>query len=158
MLTCLFKLQFQMNFKKMAQINIGYTAGIETHLCSPQWLPKCNEMDKVLVVSNHAKTSLVNTVAQATNQQTGEVVSYKIETPVDVVWENTERHEPEEIEGLSLKHDFNFLAVSQISLERILETWLSGLSKSLSIKKSVLLSRQTLLVIPLWIGNTYRSE
>ena len=102
-------------FQKMAPINIGYTAGIETHKCSPQWLPKCNEMDKVLVVSNHAKTSLVDTVAQATNQQTGEKVPYKINTPVDVVWENTERHEPEEIKGLELKHDFNFLAVSQIS-------------------------------------------
>jgi glycosyltransferase involved in cell wall biosynthesis len=102
-------------FQKMAPINIGYTAGIETHKCSPQWLPKCNDMDKVLVVSNHAKTSLVDTVAQATNQQTGETFPYKINVPVDVVWENTERHEPEEIKGLELKHNFNFLAVSQIS-------------------------------------------
>jgi glycosyltransferase involved in cell wall biosynthesis len=102
-------------FQKIAPINIGYTAGIETHKCSPQWLPKCNEMDKVLVVSNHAKTSLVDTVAEAINQQTGEKVPYKINVPVDVVWENTERHEPEEIKGLELKHDFNFLAVSQIS-------------------------------------------
>jgi glycosyltransferase involved in cell wall biosynthesis len=102
-------------FQKMAPINIGYTAGIETHKCSPQWLPKCNEMDKVLVVSNHAKTSLVDTVAQAQNKQTGEVFPYKIETPVEVVWENTPRHEPEEIKELNLKHDFNFLAVSQIS-------------------------------------------
>jgi len=102
-------------FEKIAPINIGYTAGIETHKCSPKWLPKCNDMDKVLVVSNHAQTSLVNTVAQATNNQTGEVFPYKIETPVEVVWENTERHEPEEIESLNLKHDFNFLAISQIS-------------------------------------------
>ena len=102
-------------FQKIAPINIGYTAGIETHKCSPQWLPKCNDMDKVLVVSNHARTSLVDTVAQATNNQTGETFPYKIETPVEVVWENTERHEPEEIQGLELKHDFNFLAVSQIS-------------------------------------------
>ena len=102
-------------FQKIAPINIGYTAGIETHKCSPQWLPKCNDMDKVLVVSNHAKTSLINTVAQATNQQTGETFPYKIETPVEVVWENTPRHEPEQIQGLELKHDFNFLAVSQIS-------------------------------------------
>ena len=99
----------------MAPINIGYTAGIETHKCSPQWLPKCNEMDKVLVVSNHAKTSLINTVAQAQNKQTGETFPYKIETPVEVVWENTPRYEPEEIPNLELKHDFNFLAVSQIS-------------------------------------------
>ena len=102
-------------FQKIAPINIGYTAGIETHKCSPQWLPKCNDMDKVLVVSNHAKTSLVDTVAQATNNQTGETFPYKIETPVEVVWENTPRHEPEEIKELQLKHDFNFLAVSQIS-------------------------------------------
>ena len=102
-------------FQKIAPINIGYTAGIETHKCSPQWLPKCNDMDKVLVVSNHAKTSLVDTVAQATNNQTGEVFPYKIETPVEVVWENTPRAEPEPIEQMELKHDFNFLAVSQIS-------------------------------------------
>ena len=102
-------------FQKIAPINIGYTAGIETHKCSPQWLPKCNDMDKVLVVSNHAKTSLVDTVAQATNNQTGETFPYKIETPVEVVWENTPRAEPEEVKELQLKHDFNFLAVSQIS-------------------------------------------
>ena len=105
-------------FQKLAPINIGYTAGIETNRCSPQWLQKCNEMDKVLVVSNHAKTSLVDTVAQAINRQTGEKIAYRIETPVDVVWENTERHEPEEIKGLKLKHDFNFLAVSQISARK----------------------------------------
>ena len=72
-------------------------------------------MDKVLVVSNHSKTSLIDTIVQATNQQTGETFPYKIETPVEVVWENTPRHEPEEIKELNLKHDFNFLAVSQIS-------------------------------------------
>jgi glycosyltransferase involved in cell wall biosynthesis len=105
-------------FQKIAPINIGYTAGIETHKCSPQWLPKCNDMDKVLVVSNHGRTSLVDTVAQATNQQTGETFPYKIETPVEVVWENTPRHEPEEIQGLELKHNFNFLAVSQISTRK----------------------------------------
>ena len=102
-------------FEKIAPVNIAYTAGIETHRCSPQWLPKCNDMDKVLVVSNHAKTSLVDTVAQATNQQTGEVFPYKCETPVEVVWENTPRQEPEPIANLKLKHDFNFLAVSQVS-------------------------------------------
>jgi glycosyltransferase involved in cell wall biosynthesis len=66
-------------------------------------------------VSNHAKTSLVNTVAQATNNQTGEVFPYKINVPVNVVWENTPSHNPETIKELKLTHDFNFLAVSQIS-------------------------------------------
>ena len=102
-------------FQKIAPINIGYTAGIETTQCSPQWLPKCNEMDKVLVVSNHAKHSIVNTIAQATNEQTGETFPYKCETPVEVVWENTPRHKPKKINQINLKHNFNFLAVSQIS-------------------------------------------
>ena len=102
-------------FQKIANVNIGYTAGIETDKCSHQWLQKCNEMDKVLVVSNHAKSSLINTVATAKNTQTGETTPYKIVTPVEVVWENTPRHEPEAIDQLNLKHDFNFLAVSQIS-------------------------------------------
>lgn len=102
-------------FQKIAPINFAFTAGIETNKCSPQWLPKCNDMDKVLVVSNHAKTSLVDTIVEATNTRTGETFPYKIEVPVEVVWENTPRHEPEEIKELELKNDFNFLAVSQIS-------------------------------------------
>jgi len=108
-------------FEKIAAVNIAYTAGIETNKCSPQWLPKCNDMDKVLVVSNHAKTSIVDTVAQATNNQTGEVFPYKCETPVEVVWENTPRHEPEPIKEFKPRHDFNFLAVSQISARKNFE-------------------------------------
>ena len=101
-------------FEKLCSVNIGYTAGIETNKCSPQWLPKCNEMDKVLVVSNHAKISLVDTVAQAKNQQTGQVIPYKCETPVSVVWENTVREEPEIIPNFKLEYDKNFLMVSQL--------------------------------------------
>jgi len=102
-------------FQKIAPINIGYTAGIETNKCAVQWLPKCNDMDKVLVVSNHSKNSMVNVVTQATNRQTGETFPYKIDKPVSVVWENTTRAEPRPIEKINLKHDFNFLLVSQIS-------------------------------------------
>ena len=102
-------------FEKMAPVNIGYTAGIETHKCSPQWLPKCNEMDKILVVSNHAKNSIINTTAQATNNQTGEVFPYRCEKQIDVVWENTPKAQAEPIKELKLKHDFNFLTVSQLS-------------------------------------------
>lgn len=101
-------------FQKICPVNIGFTAGIETNKCSPQWLPKCNEMDKVLVVSNHAKTSIVDTIAEATNNQTGEKFPYRCETPVEVVWENTERHEPEEISNLKLDYETNFLMVSQL--------------------------------------------
>jgi hypothetical protein len=102
-------------FQKMAPINIGYTAGIETSKVAPIWLQKGNDMDKILVVSNHAKETYINTVAQATNNQTGETFPYKLQTPVEVVWETTPRAKPEPIDGLDLEYDFNYLMISQQS-------------------------------------------
>lgn len=102
-------------FEKLCPINIGYTAGIETNKVAPVWLQKGNEeVDKILVVSNHAKTTYQNTVAKATKTDTGEDFDYKLETPIDVVWECTPRSEPEKIKNLELSFDFNFLMVSQM--------------------------------------------
>ena len=58
-------------FQKICPVNIGYTAGIETTKVAPEWLQKGNDMDKILVVSQHAKDSYVNTVAQAKNFSDG---------------------------------------------------------------------------------------
>lgn len=102
-------------FQRLCPVNIGYTAGIETDQVAPVWLQKGNEMDKLLVVSNHAKDTYENTAAMATNRQTGEQVPYTLNTPVEVVWETTERHDPSPIEGVELDYDFNFLMISQIS-------------------------------------------
>jgi len=115
-------------FKKYAPINIGYTAGIETNRVSPQWLQKGNEeVDKILVVSNHSKMTYMNTVAEATNNQTGEKFPYRLTTPIEVVWENTIRHEPEDIPGFELSTDFNFLMVSQMgprkNFENAIKWW-----------------------------------
>lgn len=109
-------------FQKICPINIGYTAGIETDRVAPAWLQKGNDMDKILVVSNHAKNTYVGTVAQATNNQTGETFPYKLETPVEVVWENTEfQTESEDIPNFNPKCDFNFLVVSQMGPRKNLE-------------------------------------
>jgi glycosyltransferase involved in cell wall biosynthesis len=114
-------------FQKIAPINIGYTAGIETNKVAPEWLQKGNEMDKILVVSNHAKTTYKNTVAQATNNQTGETFPYKLETPVEVVWETTPKAQPESIGGFELDYSFNFLMVSQLgprkNFENAIKWW-----------------------------------
>lgn len=112
-------------FQKMCPINIGYTAGIETDRVSPQWLQKGNEMDKILVVSNHAKDTYVKTIATAVNNETGEEFPYQLNTPVDVVWENTPVSETYEvIPGFNPKHDFNFLCVSQMGPRKNLENTL----------------------------------
>ena len=108
-------------FERICPVNIGYTAGIESSLVSPIWLQKGNEMEKILVVSNHAKTTYENTVVEATNKQTNEKIPYRLQTPIVVVGEKTERSEPEVIPGLEMENDFNFLIVSQMGPRKNLE-------------------------------------
>ena len=101
-------------WEKIAPINIGYTAGIETTKVAPVWLAKGNEMDKIIVVSNHSKQVYETTSAQAQNNQTGEVVeNYRCETPIEVVGYPVRNFDPSPIEGVELEHDFNFLTVAQ---------------------------------------------
>ena len=102
-------------FQKLCPINIGYTAGIETTKVAPEWLQKGNDMDKILVVSNHAKETYANVTYEAKDNNTGQVFPYKLQKPIEVVWENTPKVEAEAIEGFDLPYDFNFLMVSQIS-------------------------------------------
>ena len=115
-------------FEKLCPVNIGYTAGIETTRVSPVWLQKGNEqVDKILVVSNHAKTTYENTMVQAKNTQTGEMVPYKLNTPIEVVGETTPRAEAEPIDELTLDFDNNFLMISQMgprkNFENAIKWW-----------------------------------
>ena len=100
-------------FEKLCPENIGYTAGIEADKVSPVWLQKGNDMSKILVVSNHAKETYINTKAKAVVQHSQETIDYSLQTPVEVVWETTPRAEPEDIPGFTLDYDQNFLIVSQ---------------------------------------------
>lgn len=102
-------------WKKMAPVNIGYTAGIETNLISPAWLQPSQGMDKIIVISNHAKSGFINSIFgdQQGNQ-------FKITTPVEVCHFPV-RDQPQVNLELDLKHDFNFLAVCQWSPRKNLE-------------------------------------
>jgi hypothetical protein len=101
-------------FEKMCPINIGYTAGIETDRVAGEWLQAANEkVDKILVVSQHAKNTYTSTTIQAQNTETKEVVDYKLQKDVEVVHEHVLKVEPEEIANFELPNDFNFLMVSQ---------------------------------------------
>jgi glycosyltransferase involved in cell wall biosynthesis len=100
-------------WKKMAPINIGYTAGIETNKISPHWIQPSNQMDKILVVSNFAKKGFENGVYTAQNQATGQQIpNFKCETPIEVVNYPVRRFQPSKI-NLDITTDFNFLVVAQ---------------------------------------------
>ena len=72
-------------FEKMAPVNVGYTAGIETTKVAPEWLKKTNEiMDRLIVISNHAKQVFQDTVVEAQDER-GNKFPYKLEKSCEVV-------------------------------------------------------------------------
>ena len=99
-------------WEKLAPVNIGYTAGIETTKVAPVWLQKANEMDKIIVVSNHSKEVFDNTKYQGQNPQTGQVVDLVCNTPIEVVNYPVRIFEKENVK-LNLDYNFNYLAISQ---------------------------------------------
>ena len=107
-------------WKRLAPINIGCTAGIETTKIAPQWVEKSYLMDKIIVVSEHAKYGFVETAYNATNSQTGQPQSVSAKGPIEVVNYPHRPVEASEI-NLDLRHDFNFLAISQWSPRKNLE-------------------------------------
>tara|TARA_R100000234_G_scaffold119966_1_gene104580 strand:- start:2397 stop:3659 length:1263 start_codon:yes stop_codon:yes gene_type:complete len=100
-------------WEKLAPVNIGYTAGIESTKIAPEWIEKCNIMDRIIVISNHARTSMVKTsydmIDRNTNQPVGKA---SVTTPVKFVGYPAKDLKKEKID-LDLETDFNFLTVSQ---------------------------------------------
>tara|TARA_Y100000114_G_C11762636_1_gene330783 strand:- start:4202 stop:5470 length:1269 start_codon:yes stop_codon:yes gene_type:complete len=107
-------------WEKIAPVNIGVTAGIETTKVAAEWIEKSFLMDKILTISQFAKDSYVNTVYEAVNNQTGEQIDYRVQTPIEVIHYPVRKFEPDDL-NLQLKTDFNFLAVAQIGPRKNIE-------------------------------------
>lgn len=114
-------------FQKIGKWSCGITAGIETTICSPEWLQGMNNMNLVIVPSNFSKEVFVNTTYEMrderTNQKTGDLVC---KVPIEVIFEGADLsiyYETENIlpsirhELSNIKEDFAFLFVGH---------WLKG--------------------------------
>lgn len=139
-------------FEKLAPINIGVTAGIETTKMSPEWIQKSNLMDKVIVVSKHAKWSYENTTWQGQDQN-GNHFTLKLETPVEVVGYPVRDIEPDQNFDLSLSTEFNYIAVGQWgprkNMENMIKWWLEecwdqpvGLVVKTSFRRNNIMDRE----------------
>lgn len=100
-------------FQRMAPVNIGYTAGIETTKIAHQWIQKCNEMDKIITISSFSKQGFDKTEYEATNTETGQKVVLRTNTPVEFVNYPVKSFENLPELELELTNSFNFLAVAQ---------------------------------------------
>ena len=112
-------------FEKLAPINIGYTAGIETTKVSPQWIEKCLLMDKIIVISEHSKDVLNNTTYQAINNATKEQFEFKNTKPVQIIGFPAKNLTPV-VPDLDLPCEFNFLTVVQWGPRKNLEATVRG--------------------------------
>ena len=103
-------------WQKLARVNVGVTAGIESTKVAPLWLQKCNEMDKVVTISEHARQGFLNTVYEAVEQKTGEKFILKCDKDISIagypVKEQYLNKQLPELD-LQLSTKFNFLTVAQ---------------------------------------------
>lgn len=103
-------------FQRVGKFNIGITAGIETTFASKDWVDGCNRMDLIITTSNFSRDSLLSTVYNETEKNTGKLVKqYKIEKPVEVLFEgvdiNVFNATSNELIELDIKEEFAYLFV-----------------------------------------------
>ncbi len=106
-------------WKRMAPVNIGYTAGIETTHISPAWLEPSQAMDRIITISEFSKSVFLNTVFQ---DQVGN--QHKVTTPIDVVHFPV-RESSAKLLDLELPAAFNFLTVNQWGPRKNMELLIS---------------------------------
>ena len=101
-------------WEKLAPVNIGVTAGIETDKIDAKWIESAAVVDKIITISKHSVDSFANTVYDAVDQTTGRNFEYRSNTPIDYVSYPVLEAKPTKLD-LNLETKFNFLAVAQIS-------------------------------------------
>ena len=101
-------------WERIAPINVGYTAGIETTKVAHQWLQKSNEMDNIIVVSQHSKHVFENTFYTGVHNQTKEKHELRLNKPVEFVNYPVKTYEELPDLNLDLKTDVNFLVVARL--------------------------------------------
>jgi len=108
-------------WEKLAPVNIGYTAGIETTKVAPEWLMNANKMDKIIVISNFAKEGFYNTSYPVKNKDTDEIVQHlRCTTPIEAVNYPYKEYKPEKVD-IDFETNFNFLVVAQWSIRKNIE-------------------------------------
>lgn len=105
-------------FQPLGFYNIGITAAIETTHCALDWVHGCNRMDLIIVPSEHSKKSLVDTIYNEQDKQTGKLIAqHKIQKPIEILFEGFDEFDfgTDTVATISeldaIKEDFAFLFV-----------------------------------------------
>ena len=141
-------------FENLAAKNIGYTAGIETTIAAPEWINSCNQMDSVIVVSNHSKNVLESSKFEGVDDKTNERIFLENTTSINVVNYPVKTFDNLPKLNLELDTEFNFLTVAQMGHRKNLNTTIKcfieefhdenvGLVVKTNLAKNSLIDRNT---------------
>ena len=105
-------------FQKVGKYNIGVTAGIETTLCDGTWLQGCNNMDLVLVSSEHAKKVFEESKYSIQDNRTGQITGHiELQAKMEVLFEGADIEKyvpltlPVRLDLSEIDESFNYLVV-----------------------------------------------
>jgi len=104
-------------FQPLGFYNIGISAAIETTHSPLDWVHGCNRMDLIIVPSEHSKKSLVDSVYNEADKNTGQLIAtHKIQKPIEILFEGfNENFGTEYVKNVTqldtIKEDFAFLFV-----------------------------------------------
>ncbi len=77
-------------FQPIGKYNIGITAGIETTLCSAEWIEGLNRMDLNIVPSEHSKKVFTDTVFTQKDEHGNIRAELKVVKPIEVLFEGVD--------------------------------------------------------------------
>jgi glycosyltransferase involved in cell wall biosynthesis len=104
-------------FQPVGKYNIGFTAGIESTICAPEWIEGCNRMDLNIVSSEHSKKVFLSSKFEKRNKQTNALEgNIELNKPIEVLFEgaNTDIYKiidtPCSLD-IQIKEDFAYLFV-----------------------------------------------
>jgi len=107
-------------WEKIAPINIGVTAGVETTKVTPQWIEKSYMVDKIITISEHSKQTYQNSRYDVQTKQGQAVKDFRTQVPFHVIHYPVKNIEASDLK-LDLKTDFNFITVAQWGVRKNLD-------------------------------------
>jgi glycosyltransferase involved in cell wall biosynthesis len=107
-------------WKRMAPVNIGFTAGIEADVLSHVWYEPCRVVDKIITTSKFTKEVFQNTIFGGHGG-----LNVKIDTTVESMSFPYETLTPAK-SNFDFKSDFNFLTVNQWGIRKNMELLISS--------------------------------
>ena len=103
-------------FQPIGDYNIGFTAGIETTVCSPHWIIGLNRMDLNIVSSTHAKEVFENSKFDQHDKKGGPAINQiSLKKPIEVLFEGADlkkyfpSKETNNLDLSEVKENFAFL-------------------------------------------------